>query len=94
MKTGSDGFLRFGLKTGGLTFSVWGLKIGCSGLVICASKSPQWFLGLCLRIKHDSVCQLCHKTDGGGRRETRVEIWQLASLESKSRYGSPVWPQD
>jgi hypothetical protein len=42
-----------------------GLKTGSSGLVICASKSPQRFLGLGLKTKWVSVCQLCHKTDVG-----------------------------
>jgi hypothetical protein len=46
-------------------FSGLGLKTGNSGLVIWASKSLQWFLGLGLKTKRASVCQLRHKTDGG-----------------------------
>jgi hypothetical protein len=42
-----------------------GLKTDSSGLVIWASKSPRRFLGLCLKTKQASVCQLHHKTDGG-----------------------------
>jgi hypothetical protein len=42
-----------------------GHKIGSSGLVIWASKSPRWFLGLGLKIKRVSVCRLRHKTNGG-----------------------------
>jgi hypothetical protein len=33
--------------------------------VIWYSKSPQWFLGLCLKIKRASVYQLHHKTVRG-----------------------------
>jgi hypothetical protein len=50
---------------GGGAFSGLGLKTDSSGLVIWGSKSPQWFLGLCLKTKQPSVCRLCHKTDGG-----------------------------
>jgi hypothetical protein len=50
---GSGGFPRLGLKT------------GCSGLVIWASKSLRWFLSLCLKTKEASVYQLRHKTNGG-----------------------------
>jgi hypothetical protein len=50
---------------GGGGFSGLGLKIGSSGLVIWASKSPRRFLGLGLKTKHASICRLCHKTDGG-----------------------------
>jgi hypothetical protein len=42
-----------------------GLKTGSYGLVICASKSPQWVLDLGLKIKRTSVCRLRYKTDGG-----------------------------
>jgi hypothetical protein len=41
------------------------LKIGSSGLVICASISPRRFLDLCLKTKWASVCRLRHKIDGG-----------------------------
>jgi hypothetical protein len=36
---------------GGGGFFGLGLKIGSSGLVIWASKSSQWFFGLCLKTK-------------------------------------------
>jgi hypothetical protein len=42
-----------------------GLNIDNSSLVIWASKSPQRFLGLGLKTKRASICQLHHKTDGG-----------------------------
>jgi hypothetical protein len=42
-----------------------GLKTGRSGLVICATKLPRWFLGLGLKIKQVLVCRLRRKTDGG-----------------------------
>jgi hypothetical protein len=32
-------------------FLGWGLKTGSYGLVICVSKSPRWFLDLCLKTK-------------------------------------------
>jgi hypothetical protein len=46
------------------------LKTGSFSLVIWVSKSPRLFLGLCLKTKWASVCQLRHKTDGG--RSARV----------------------
>jgi hypothetical protein len=46
-----------------------GLKTNNSGLVICALKSLQRFLGLGLKIKRVSVC----RTEGS-RHGTRVEI--------------------
>jgi hypothetical protein len=49
---------------GGGEFLDLGLKTGSFGLVIWASKSPRWFLGLGLKTMQASVCQLCHKTDG------------------------------
>jgi hypothetical protein len=49
LKTKVNDFSRFGLKTGGGGFPSLGLKIDSCGLVIWASKSPQWFLGLCLK---------------------------------------------
>jgi hypothetical protein len=42
-----------------------GLKTGSFCLVIWASKSPRWFLGLGLKTVWASVCRLHHKTDGG-----------------------------
>jgi hypothetical protein len=50
---------------GGGGFPDLGLKTGSSGLVIWASKSLRRFLSLGLKTKQDSVCQLCHKIDGG-----------------------------
>jgi hypothetical protein len=49
---------------GGGGFPGLGLKTGSFGLVILASKSPRRFLGLDLKTKQASVCQLHHKTDG------------------------------
>jgi hypothetical protein len=46
-------------------FSGLDLKTGSFGLVIWASKSPQWFLGLCLKIKWALICRLRHNIDGG-----------------------------
>jgi hypothetical protein len=68
------GFLIEPLSQGGGGFSGLGLKTGSSDLVIWASKSPQWFLGLCLKTKQSSVCRLRHKTNEGGRRGTHVKI--------------------
>jgi hypothetical protein len=59
------GFLVEPQNQGGGGFPGLGLKTGSSGLVIWASKSPRWFLGLGLKTKQTSVCQLCHKTDRG-----------------------------
>jgi hypothetical protein len=64
LKTKVDDFLQFGLKIGGDGFLGLGLKTDSSGLVIWASKSPRWFLGLGLKTKQVSVCRLHHKTDG------------------------------
>jgi hypothetical protein len=49
---------------GGVGFLSLGLKTGSYGLMIWALKSPQWFLGLSLKIMQASVCRLCHKTEG------------------------------
>jgi hypothetical protein len=71
-----DGFLRFGLKTGGDGFLVepqnqggggfsgLDIKTGFYDLVIWDSKSPRRFLGLSLKTKQTSVCWLRHKPDG------------------------------
>jgi hypothetical protein len=59
------GFLVEPQNQGGGGFSGLGLKTDISGLVIWASKSSRWFLGLGLKTKQASVCQLCHKTNGG-----------------------------
>jgi hypothetical protein len=57
---------------GGGGFPCLGLKTGSFGLVISASKSPRWFLGLGLKTNWASVCRLRHKTDGGrSARDTR-----------------------
>jgi hypothetical protein len=58
------GFLVEPQNQDGGGFTGLGLKTGSSGLVIWASKSPRWFLGLGLKTKWTSVCRLCHKTDG------------------------------
>jgi hypothetical protein len=50
---------------GGGGFPGLGLKTDSYGLVIWASKSPRWYLGLGLKTKQTSVCRLRHKTDGG-----------------------------
>jgi hypothetical protein len=63
-KTGGDGSSWFGLKTGGGWFLGLDLKTDNFSLVIWALKSPQRFLGLGLKIKRDTVCQLRHKADG------------------------------
>jgi hypothetical protein len=59
------GFLVEPQNHGGGGFPGLGLKIGSSGLVIWASKSPRWFLGSGLKTKQTSVCWLRHKTNGG-----------------------------
>jgi hypothetical protein len=63
LKTSGDGFSRFGFKTGCFRFSGLGIKTDSYGLVIWSLKSPQQFLGLCLKIKRATVCLLHHKTD-------------------------------
>jgi hypothetical protein len=52
------GFLVEPQNQGGGGFPGLGLKIGSSGLVIWASKSPQRFLGLGLKTKWASVCHI------------------------------------
>jgi hypothetical protein len=59
------GFLVEPQNQGGGGFPGLGLKTDSSVLVIWASKSPQWFLGLGLKTKKASVCRLRHKIDGG-----------------------------
>jgi hypothetical protein len=69
-----------------LRFPDLGLKTDNSGLVIWASKSPRRFLGLGLKTKRVSICQLHHKTDGGrSARDTRQDLvacltWKQAWL--------------
>jgi hypothetical protein len=60
---------------GGGGFSGLGLKTDSFGLVIWASKSPRRFLGLGLKTKWASVCQLRHRTDGGrSARDTHRDL--------------------
>jgi hypothetical protein len=59
------GFLVEPQNQGGGGFPGLGLKTDISGLVIWVSKSPRWFLGLGLKTKQTSVCQLRRKTNGG-----------------------------
>jgi hypothetical protein len=60
---------------GGEGFSGLDHKTGSFGLLIWASKSSRWFLGLGLKIKRASVCQLRHKTDGGrSAQDTRRDL--------------------
>jgi hypothetical protein len=78
----SDGFLWFGLKTGGSGFSVWTLKPAGAvwwfesqnhrdGFLLLASK-PSW---LCF-------VSCTTKLIEGGQRGTRIEIWYLLRLEA------------
>jgi hypothetical protein len=80
----------FGLKTTG---TVWpqnrrrrflGLrpKTGSYGLVIWASKSPRWFIGLDLKTNWASVCRLRHKTIGGRMtQDTRRDMVACFTLK-------------
>jgi hypothetical protein len=63
------GFLVEPKNQGGGGFLGLGQKTGSYSLVIWASKSPRWFLGLGLKTKQATVCQLCNKTDG------RAMVW-------------------
>jgi hypothetical protein len=63
LKTGGDGFSRFGPKTGGDEFPDLVLKTYNYGLMTWALKSPRQFLGLGLKTKQATICWLCHKTD-------------------------------
>jgi hypothetical protein len=79
---GHGGFLSLGHKTGSY------------GLVIWASKSLQRFLGLGLKTKQATVCQLCHKTNGREMAwDTRQDlvacfVWKQVEL------GFPSLPQN
>jgi hypothetical protein len=76
------GFLVEPQNQGGAGFPGLGLKTGSSGLVIWASKSPRWFLGLGLKIKWASVCQLHHKIDGGrSAQDTRRDLVACFALK-------------
>jgi hypothetical protein len=57
------------------------LKVGSYSLMICASKSPCLFIGLCLKIKWATICRLRHKTDGGMKetRSTCFLVWASKS---------------
>jgi hypothetical protein len=69
------GFLVESQNQGDGGFPDLGLKTSSSGLVIYASKSLRRFLGLDLKTKQSSVCQLRHKTDGGrSARDTRRDL--------------------
>jgi hypothetical protein len=70
-------FLHEPHNQGGGGFPGLGLRTGSLGLVIWASKSPQWFLGLGIKIKWTSVCRLRNKPDGG--RLTRDTHRDLAA---------------
>jgi hypothetical protein len=82
VETRSAGFLVEPQNHGGGGFPGLGLKIGSSGLVIWASKSPRRFLGLGIKTKWASVCRMRHKTDGGRSAwDTRRDL--AACLASK-----------
>jgi hypothetical protein len=82
VETRSAGFLIEPQNQGGGGFPGLGLKIGSSGLVIWASKSPRRFIGLGLKTKWALVCQLRHKIDGGrSAHDTRRDL--AACLASK-----------
>jgi hypothetical protein len=69
------GFLVEPQNQGGGGFPGLGLKTSSSDLVIWVSKSPRRFLGLGLKTKQTSVCQLRHKNDGGwSARDTRQDL--------------------
>jgi hypothetical protein len=59
------GFLVEPQNQGGGGFTGLGIKTCSFGLVIWASKSLRWILGLGFKTKWASICRLCHKTDGG-----------------------------
>jgi hypothetical protein len=59
------GFLVEPQNQGGGEFPSLGLKIDSSGLMIYASNSLRWFLGLGLKTKQPLVCRLRHKADRG-----------------------------
>jgi hypothetical protein len=81
-----DGFSRFGPKIDGFGFPGLGLKTDSYGLVIWDSKLPRWFLGLGLKTKRATVCQLCHKTDR--RMKTLLDTRQnLASYFAWKQIG-------
>jgi hypothetical protein len=79
------GFLVETQNQGGGGFPSLGLKTDSSGLVIWASKSLRWFLGLGLKTKQTSVCRLRNKTDGG--RSARDTHRNLAACFTRKQ----VW---
>jgi hypothetical protein len=85
------GFLVEPQNQGGEGFPGLVLKTGSFGLVIWASKSPRWFLGLGLKTKWASVCRLRHKTDGGRsawdthRDLAACFVWKQVWLEDWQR---------
>jgi hypothetical protein len=82
------GFLVEPQNQGGGGFPGLRLKTGSSDLVIWASKSPRWFLGLGLKTKQALVCRLRHKTDGGrSARDTRSLLGVEANLARVSQSG-------
>jgi hypothetical protein len=80
-----DGFLVEPQNQGGGGFPGLSLKTSISGLEIWASKSSRRFLGLGLKTKWASVCQLCQKIDGV--RSARDTHRDLAAC-------FPVWHED
>jgi hypothetical protein len=73
------------LKTKVIGFSGLGLKTGSYSLVICSSKSLQWFLGLDLKTKWATICRSCHKTNG--RRMARDTCRDLAACFAWKQVG-------
>jgi hypothetical protein len=76
LKTMVDGFSRFSIKIGGFGFSGFGLKTDSYGLVLRASKSQQWFLGMGLKTKWTTVYRLRHKINERMKmvRDTRRDL--------------------
>jgi hypothetical protein len=69
------GFLIEPQNQGGGGFFSLGLKTSRYGLMIWTSKSTRRFLGLGLKTKQASVCQLHHKTDGRAMKwDTRRDL--------------------
>jgi hypothetical protein len=106
LKTKVDCFSQFSLKIGSYVFSSLGLKTGSCGLMIWPTKSPRRFLGLGLKTKWDTVCRLCHKTDGMMKMALDMRrdlvtcfVWKqvglvflrLASRLAKARRGWCTW---
>jgi hypothetical protein len=90
LKTGDDSFFRFHLKTGGDGFPGLGLKIGNYGLVIWASKSLRWFLGLGLKTNRATVCRLRYKTAMVSNGLLRIRASQAIVSQSVLKTGGGV----